>query len=170
MPANTKIGLLVPGGFGDAPPSMAEFTGFFRRADEIGYDSLWVIDRIFHNISIIEPMTLLTCAAAVTERVRLGTAVLLFVLRNPILVAKTTATLDYLSGGRLTLGISSGRAGQRVRALGRGRAPPGEPVQRGAGRSCAASGASATLPTTGATTAWITSTSTPSRCSSLPYR
>ena len=108
MPANTKIGLLVPGGFGDAPPSMAEFTGFFRRADEIGYDSLWVIDRIFHNISIIEPMTLLTCAAAVTERVRLGTAVLLFVLRNPILVAKTTATLDYLSGGRLTLGISLG--------------------------------------------------------------
>ena len=108
MATDAKIGILAPAGFGATPPSMAEFTSFFRRADELGYDSLWVIDRIFHNISIIEPMTLLTCAAAVTERMRLGTAVLLFVLRNPILVAKATATLDYLSGGRVTLGISLG--------------------------------------------------------------
>ena len=108
MATNTKFGVLVPAGFADAPPAMAEYTSFFRRAEELGYDSLWVIDRIFHDINIVEPMTLLTAAAAVTERIRFGTAVLLFVLRNPILVAKTTATLDYLSGGRLTLGISLG--------------------------------------------------------------
>ena len=108
MPTDAKLGILVPGGFGGTPPTLAEFSAFFRRAEELGYDSLWVIDRVFHPNSIIDPMALLTAAATVTERVRLGTAVLLFVLRNPVLVAKTTSTLDYLSGGRLTLGISLG--------------------------------------------------------------
>ena len=108
MATDAKIGLLVPAGFGGTPPSMAEFNGFFRRADEMGYDSLWFIDRIFHNINIIDPMTLMSCAAAVTDRIRLGTSVLLFVMRNPALVAKTVSTIDYLSGGRVTLGISLG--------------------------------------------------------------
>ena len=108
MATDAKLGILVPGGFAGAPPTLAEFSAFFRRAEDLGYDSLWVIDRVFHPNSIIDPMALLTCAATVTERVRLGTAVLLFVLRNPVLVAKSTSTLDYLSGGRLTLGISLG--------------------------------------------------------------
>ena len=108
MTTEAKIGLLVPGCFAGTPPSMQDFTQFFRRADELGFDSLWVIDRIFHDINILEPMTLLTCAAAVTNRIRLGTSVLLFLFRNPVQLAKTAATLDHLSGGRLTLGISLG--------------------------------------------------------------
>ena len=108
MTTEAKIGLLVPGSFAGTPPSMQDFTQFFRRADELGFDSLWVIDRIFHDINILEPMTLLTCAAAVTNRIRLGTSVLLFLFRNPVQLAKTAATLDHLSGGRLTLGISLG--------------------------------------------------------------
>ena len=63
-------------------------------------------------------MTLLTCAAAVTSRVRLGTSVLLFALRNPVLMAKTTATLDYLSGGRLILGVSLGGRDNEFEPLG----------------------------------------------------
>ena len=55
MATSAEIGPLVLGGFGGQPPTMAEFNSFFRRADELGYDSLWVIDRIFHNISIIAP-------------------------------------------------------------------------------------------------------------------
>ena len=74
MTTEAKIGLLVPGSFAGTPPSMQDFTQFFRRADELGFDSLWVIDRIFHDINILEPMTLLTCAAAVTNRIRLGTS------------------------------------------------------------------------------------------------
>ena len=73
MTTEAKIGLLVPGCFAGTPPSMQDFTQFFRRADELGFDSLWVIDRIFHDINILEPMTLLTCAAAVSNRIRLGT-------------------------------------------------------------------------------------------------
>ena len=119
MATNAKLGILVPGMFGGTPPTLAEFSSFFRRSEELGYDSLWVIDRVFHGgSSIIDPMALLTVAATVTERVRLGTAVLLFVLRNPILVAKTTSTLDYLSGGRLTLGISLGGRDNEFEPLG----------------------------------------------------
>lgn len=64
---------------------MAEFSRFFRRADELGCDTLWVIDRIFHDINIIDRMTLMAVATAVTDRIRLGTSVLLFVIRNQAL-------------------------------------------------------------------------------------
>ena len=123
MATNAKIGLLVPGSFGGQPPKLEEFTEFFQNAESLGFHSLWVIDRVFHPINIIDPLTLLTCAAAVTSRIRLGTAVYLFVLRNPVLAAKTTATLDYLSGGRLTLGISLGGRDNEFE-------PMGVPVKR----------------------------------------
>ena len=108
MATNANIGLLVPGSFGGEPPTMAEFTQFFRRAEELDFHSLWTIDRLFHEVNILEPMTLLSIAAAVTSRIRLGTSVLLFVLRNPVLMAKTASTLDRLSGGRLIPGLSLG--------------------------------------------------------------
>jgi probable F420-dependent oxidoreductase len=108
MAATAKIGLMIPGSYAGAMPPPSAFNEFFRHADELGFDALWVIDRIFHNLNILDPLTLLAHAAAATSHVRLGTAVLLFAFRNPVLVAKTTATLDYLSGGRLTLGISLG--------------------------------------------------------------
>ena len=95
-----------------------DFTAFFRRADDLGLHSLWVIDRIFHTVNVLDPMTLLTCAATVTSRVRLGTSVLLFAWRNPVLMAKTTATLDYLSNGRLILGVSLGGRDNEFEPLG----------------------------------------------------
>jgi probable F420-dependent oxidoreductase len=118
MATVAKVGLLIPGSFASQPPKLSEFTEFFRRADDLGFHSLWVIDRIFHSVNVLDPLTLLTCAAAVTSRVRLGTAVLLFAFRNPVLIAKTTATLDYLSGGRLTLGVSLGGRDNEFESLG----------------------------------------------------
>ncbi len=118
MPTDAKMALLVPGSFAVAPPNIEEYTQFFRRADDLGFHSLWVIDRIFHQINIMEPLTLLTCAATVTTRVRLGTSVLLSLFRNPVQLARTTATLDYLSGGRVTLGISLGGRDHEFEAMG----------------------------------------------------
>jgi alkanesulfonate monooxygenase len=118
MATSSRVGLLIPSSFGVQPPSLAEYTRFCQQADELGFHSLWVIDRIFHHINILDPLTLLTCAATVTSRVRLGTAVLLFAFRNPVLMAKTTATLDYLSGGRLTLGLSLGGRDAEFDAVG----------------------------------------------------
>ena len=118
MATNANVGILLPGAFAGQPPTLGEFSEFFRSAEDLGFHSLWVIDRVFHPINIIEPLMLLTCAATVTSRIRLGTAVYLFVLRNPVLAAKTISTLDYLSDGRVTLGISLGGRDNEFEPLG----------------------------------------------------
>jgi probable F420-dependent oxidoreductase len=79
-----------------------------RRIEDSGFDSLWVGDHIAFSIPILESLTLLSFAAAVTSRVRLCTGIYLLPLRNPTTTAKVTATVDVLSGGRLTLGVGVG--------------------------------------------------------------
>lgn len=79
-----------------------------RRFEQVGFDSLWVGDHISFYIPILESLTLLSFAAAATERVRLCTGVYLLPLRHPTTTAKVSSTLDVLSGGRLTLGVGVG--------------------------------------------------------------
>ena len=66
-------------------------------AEVLGFDSLWVTDHLAFHVAIPESLTLLSFAAAVTERITLGTAVYLLPLWHPTLTAKRTATLDLLS-------------------------------------------------------------------------
>lgn len=81
-------------------------TNFAKKCEAIGCHSMWTIDRIaFDNL---EPLTLLAAAAAVTQRIRLGTSVLLPAVRHPAVVAKTVATLDFISNGRVTVGVGFG--------------------------------------------------------------
>ena len=79
-----------------------------REAERRGFSTLGMIDRIvFPNY---EPMVALAAAAAVTERIRLMTSILITTLRtNTALLAKVAASIDNLSGGRLTLGVAVGR-------------------------------------------------------------
>ncbi|MGH7827595.1 MAG: LLM class flavin-dependent oxidoreductase [Candidatus Binatia bacterium] len=79
---------------------------FARRCEEMGLHSMWTIDRIAYDN--LEPLTILAAAAGATQKIRLGTSVLLPGLRQPALLAKTVATLDFISNGRVTLGVGFG--------------------------------------------------------------
>ena len=101
--------------------------GLATRAEELGFDSVWVHDHVFNVGHVFdriggrpyyEPLTLLSFVAARTQRVRLGTSVLVLPYHNPIRLAKTAATLDVLSGGRLILGVGVGAIEQEMQAMG----------------------------------------------------
>ena len=101
--------------------------GLASRADELGFDSVWVHDHVFNVGHVFdriggrpyyEPLTLLSFVAARTQRVRLGTSVLVLPYHNPIRLAKTAATLDVLSGGRLIRGVGVGAIEQEMEAMG----------------------------------------------------
>jgi probable F420-dependent oxidoreductase len=84
-------------------------------AEELSYDTIWVADHVMPALddpgpyaSILEALTVLTWLAPQTERVRLGTSVLVLPQRHPVHVAKAVASLDLLSGGRVTLGVGVG--------------------------------------------------------------
>ncbi len=77
-----------------------------RKVEEMGLHSLWALDRVVYDN--LEPLTLLAAAAAVTSKIRLGTSVLLAALRPPANLAKIVATLDFISNGRVTLGVGFG--------------------------------------------------------------
>jgi probable F420-dependent oxidoreductase len=80
--------------------------GFATKCEEMGVHSMWTIDRIAYDN--LEPLTILSAAAGATRKIRLGTSVLLGNLRHPVHLAKIIATLDFISNGRVTLGLGFG--------------------------------------------------------------
>ncbi|HEV8437450.1 MAG TPA: LLM class flavin-dependent oxidoreductase [Methylomirabilota bacterium] len=89
-----------------SPPD--ELFALAQRSEELGFDSLWTGDHVsFHN-PLYDCLTLLASYIGVTRRIKLGSGVYLLALRHPTAVAKTTSTLDALSGGRFIFGIGVG--------------------------------------------------------------
>jgi probable F420-dependent oxidoreductase len=79
-----------------------------KRAEALGYESLWTQEAITGPVPILEPVTLLSYLAAITEKVGLGTSVIVAPVRNPIQLAKSLGSLDHMSKGRLIAGLGLG--------------------------------------------------------------
>jgi probable F420-dependent oxidoreductase len=110
----------------------SDVTRFAQRAEELGFTGLWTMDSAIggatgHNPTL-DGMHLLSYAAGVTESIGLGIAVIVLPLRNPLLLARELASIDRLSGGRLTVGVGLG-VGDDERATRLG-FPVGRPVRR----------------------------------------
>ncbi|HVM10993.1 MAG TPA: LLM class flavin-dependent oxidoreductase [Actinomycetota bacterium] len=107
-----------------------------RRAEALGFDSVWVSDHFFLSLAryggpdepfgTVEPLSALAGLAVATERVRLGTLVLGAGFRHPAILAKAATSIDLLSGGRLDLGIGAGWYEDEYRAFGYGFGTAGE--------------------------------------------
>jgi probable F420-dependent oxidoreductase len=105
---NIHCGIAIPQSFADPSFDAGVIRQFIPRAEALGYEGLWVQEQIVGDSPILEPVTLLTYAAALTTKVRLGTSVLITVIRNPVQLAKSLASLDQLSRGRLIVGVGVG--------------------------------------------------------------
>ncbi|MBI1735812.1 MAG: LLM class flavin-dependent oxidoreductase, partial [Candidatus Rokubacteria bacterium] len=119
-----KLGICVPH-YG-RPIEIDRMLAVVRHAEETGLDSVWVTDHVIvpHDVGVIyrehmlDPLAVLPWLAGVTERVALGTSVMILPYRSPIPVAKLLASVDVLSGGRLIVGAAIGWLEGEFDALG----------------------------------------------------
>ena len=121
-----QFGLGLP--HAGATASGAHLITFAQRAEALGFESLWCGDHIVlptagtnqypytadgsfpraADVGFLETFTVLSYVAAVTQRIRLGSTVIILPYRNPIVQAKMLASLDVLSGGRVICGVGVG--------------------------------------------------------------
>ena len=112
-----RIGYLLPTreSVMEGRPEAAPLLALAERAEKLGYDSIWIGDSVLARPRH-DPLTLLAAVAGRTRRVKLGTAVLLPALRNPVLLAHQIATLDQASDGRVILGVGIASDVANIRA------------------------------------------------------
>ncbi len=97
----------------DGPERARGIIEFSREVENIGFDSIFITDHLlaakqFYSVSFLEPLTALSLVAGVTERVKLGTSVMVMPIREPVLLAKQLATMQFLSNNRIVLGAGIG--------------------------------------------------------------
>lgn len=98
-----------------------------RRAEELGYDSVWAFQRLLHPVDhdwgapyhqVLDPLTALPFVAGRTSRIRLGVAVVNLPFYAPVVLSKALTTVDIVSGGRLDVGLGLGWAAEEFEAVG----------------------------------------------------
>jgi alkanesulfonate monooxygenase SsuD/methylene tetrahydromethanopterin reductase-like flavin-dependent oxidoreductase (luciferase family) len=107
-----RVGVVLPTRgvvLAGSQPDAGLLLSLAETAEAAGCDSVWVGDSLTAKPRL-EPLAVLAAVAARTSRIGIGTSVLLAALRQPVLLAQTTATVDVIAAGRLTLGIGAGGA------------------------------------------------------------
>jgi probable F420-dependent oxidoreductase len=113
-----KFAIAIPQFFSDGEFDPAAFRAYFARAEELGYHSAWAQENTLGPSPQFSPVEAMTYAAACTERLRLGCVVFVSTLHSPVHLAKTLATLDQLSRGRVEAGVGTGGKARPFAAFG----------------------------------------------------
>ena len=130
-----RLGFTVPLFGTDAGPDALQAVA--RQAEDLGYDSLWVFERLLYPVNpkapypatadgslpliyrrSLDPLAILAYLAAATSRVRIGTTIINLPFYNPVLLARELGTIDVLSHGRLDLGLGVGWSPDEFEAVG----------------------------------------------------
>lgn len=96
----------------------AALRAYLGRAEELGFEGGWTLEQIIGDTPLLAPLELLAYAAACTQRLRLGVAVLVTSLHDPLQLASAVTAVDRLSHGRLDLGVAPGGGRRRFAAFG----------------------------------------------------
>ncbi|MEN3308003.1 MAG: hypothetical protein V7603_4205 [Micromonosporaceae bacterium] len=113
-----RFGISIPQSVADGAFDPAGLRDYLARAEQLGFESAWTMEQVIGSIPHLEPVATLTYAAACTQRLRLGCAVFVSPLHNPLHLAKSLSTLDQLSRGRLDVGIATGGRTRMFAAFG----------------------------------------------------
>lgn len=115
--SSLQVGVLLPTRgvlFAESgPPDISPILNMAEAAEGAGYHSVWVGDSVTAKPRL-EALATLGALSVRTQRVKLGTAVLLAALRQPLVLAHAVASLDVLSTGRIILGVGAGRGGRKI--------------------------------------------------------
>lgn len=110
-----RFGVFLPSFIweGDGAERARGIKDFARHVEDLGFESIFITDHLlaarqFYSVSFLEPISALSLVAGVTNRVKLGTSVMVLPIREPVLLAKQLATLHFLSAGRMILGAGIG--------------------------------------------------------------
>jgi probable F420-dependent oxidoreductase len=105
--SRTGFGIHLPS---SSAISFREIISHARECEDLGFNSVWVADHVLSAASggLYEPLTVLAALSSVTDKIHLGTSVLIAALRNPVLLADITGTIQETSEGRLILGTGVG--------------------------------------------------------------
>jgi probable F420-dependent oxidoreductase len=116
--AGMKFAIAIPQLYGDGEFDPAAFREYLARAEELGFESAWTQEGTLGAGPQISPVEVMTYAAACTERLRLGCVVFVSTLHSPVHLAKSLASLDQLSQGRIEVGVGTGGRGRPFAAFG----------------------------------------------------
>jgi probable F420-dependent oxidoreductase len=123
-----RFAISIPQSAPDSRFDDEAFRAHLRRIEELGlFESAWTQEQVIGPSESLAPLQTLTYAAACTQRVRLGCAVFVLPLHNPLHLAKAITSLDCLSHGRVEIGVASGGRGRPFAAFG---VDPDRPVAR----------------------------------------
>ncbi len=109
---SVRVGLAV-GGWPFGAAESSRFWDFVDSAEALGFDSLWLSDRLVSTAPILEPISGLAAVAGRTRKLKFGMSVVVLPLRNPVVLAKEIATIDFLSNGRMLPAFGIGTEDER---------------------------------------------------------